>query len=170
MTQPPGERPSVKSCHICDGTRIYYLFSVADYRVVRCEDCGLVFLNPQPSDEELTRICAGNHVPTPAPRHTELYLSELRRYHGLGTGRLVEIGCGRGDFLAAAEQAGWLVTGVEQSTAAGESAKSRLKRGTVFCGSLAQADLPAEQFDLCVVSSVLEYVRSPRDFLRAAHR
>ncbi|HXS67964.1 MAG TPA: glycosyltransferase, partial [Candidatus Polarisedimenticolia bacterium] len=59
---------------------------------------------------------------------------------------------------------------VEQSTAACESAKARLKQGEVFCGPLVRADLPAEQFDLCVLSSVLEYVRSPRDFLRAIHR
>jgi len=170
MTQPSGERPSVKTCHVCDGTRIYYLFSAADYRVVRCDDCGLVFLNPQPSDEELDRICSGNNMAGRNGSTAQSCLSEIRRYRGLQTGHLLEIGSGRGDFLAAAEEAGWRAIGIEPSAAACESAKSRLKQSEVICGSLAHANLPAGQFDLCVVSSMLEYVRSPRDFLRAVHR
>jgi len=61
MTQLSGERQTVKACHVCEGTRIYYLFSAANYRVVRCEDCGLVFLNPQPSDAELGAIYGSNY-------------------------------------------------------------------------------------------------------------
>jgi SAM-dependent methyltransferase len=166
MSQSSSERPVIKTCHVCEGTRIYYLFSAADYRVVRCEDCGLVFLNPQPSDEELQHICADNNF---AVRAGQLYLSKIRQYRGPETGPLLEIGCGHGDFLALAEQDGWRVTGVEPSAAACENARAQLKQGEVFCASLAQANLSVEQFDVCVVSNALEYARSPRDFLRAVH-
>jgi len=40
----------------------------------------------------------------------------------------------------------------------------------VQCGELQPAGLAAEQFDLCVISDVLEHVRSPLDFLREVHR
>lgn len=107
---PATERQAVKICHVCKGLRVYYLFSACGHRVVRCEDCGLVFLNPQPSDDELARIYNAHYFlgsDSEAGRETvshikqttaKLYLSEIRRYHGLESGRLLEIGCGEGDF------------------------------------------------------------------------
>jgi glycosyltransferase involved in cell wall biosynthesis/2-polyprenyl-3-methyl-5-hydroxy-6-metoxy-1,4-benzoquinol methylase len=169
MIQPADERQSVKACHVCEGTRIYYLFSSADYRVVRCEDCGLVFLNPQPSDDELARLRdADRGIPTRQSPAQE-YLRELPRYCGPGRGRMLEIGCGQGEFLELAETAGWDVTGIESSRDACAQAKKRLKRGTVHCGDLAGAGLAAGQFDLCVLSDALEHVRSPLEFLREIH-
>jgi 2-polyprenyl-3-methyl-5-hydroxy-6-metoxy-1,4-benzoquinol methylase len=182
MIQPSTARPSVKACHVCEGTRIYYLFSAAEYRVVRCEDCGLVFLNPQPNDDELSRIYGAEYFlgsESEEGRRTagevkqataKGYLSEILRYRGSARGRLLEVGCGEGDFLELAEADDWDVTGVEYSAAACERARRRLKRGAVHCGELRQAALAPEQFDLCVLSDVLEHVRSPWEFLREIHR
>jgi glycosyltransferase involved in cell wall biosynthesis/2-polyprenyl-3-methyl-5-hydroxy-6-metoxy-1,4-benzoquinol methylase len=182
MSAPANERPAVKTCHVCEGTRIYYLFSAGDYRVVRCTDCGLVLLNPQPSDEELARIYnaeyflgseseEGRRAAAEIKQATARgYLSEISRYRGSATGRLLEVGCGDGDFLELAEAAGWDVTGIEFSPAATERARGRLKKGRVHCGELVEASLAADQFDLCVVSDVLEHVRSPLGFLREIHR
>ncbi|MGA2278714.1 MAG: methyltransferase domain-containing protein [Verrucomicrobiota bacterium] len=162
--------------------RVYYLFSTADHRVVRCEDCGLVFLNPQPSDDELARIYGADYFLGSDSEEGHLaageikratarfYLSEIRRYRGPESGRLLEIGCGAGDFLVLAEAEGWHVTGVEYSPIACEKARLRLKNGSVLCGELQSAGLAAEQFDLCVISDVLEHVRSPLNFLREVHR
>ena len=111
MSYPTQERQSVKICHVCKGVRVYYLFSACGYRVVRCDDCGLVFFNPQPSDDELARIYDANYflgsdseagrdaVSEIKQATANLYLSEIHRYHGGETGRLLEVGCGEGDFL-----------------------------------------------------------------------
>jgi len=143
MDNPSNQRPSVKICHVCQGARFYYLFSVSDYRVVRCDDCGLVFLNPQPSDTELARIYHAHYFlgsDTDAGRQTvselkqataRFYLAEIGRYCGSQSGRLLEIGCGDGDFLVSAESAGWQVTGVEYSPDASAKARQRLKNGDV---------------------------------------
>jgi len=182
MNHPSTERHPAKACHVCGGARFYYLFSAADYRVVRCDDCGLVFLNPQPSDDELARIYSADYFlgsntekSSQAVREIKqatarLYLSEISRYCGPESGHLLEIGCGDGDFLVTAQAAGWRVTGVDYSAAACEKARQRLKPGEVFCGELQSARLEAEQFDLCVISDVIEHVRSPMDFLKEIHR
>jgi 2-polyprenyl-3-methyl-5-hydroxy-6-metoxy-1,4-benzoquinol methylase len=179
---PATVRPMVKTCHVCQSTRVYYLFSASDYRVVRCEDCGLVFLNPQPSEEELVRIYQANdfrgseseagrrEISALKQATAGLYLSEIGRYHGPSRGRLLEVGCGSGDFLVQAEADGWQVTGVDYSATACEQARQRLKNGEVRCGELAQAVLPTEQFDLCVISDLLEHVRSPLEFLAEIQR
>src|ERR1017187_9538253 len=94
----------VKLCHVCKGVRVYYLYSACGHRVVRCDDCGLVFLNPQPSDDELARIYGENSFPGSdgeagrnAVSNVKLVaarvdLSEIRRYHGCQNGRLLEVG------------------------------------------------------------------------------
>ncbi|MGA2179637.1 MAG: glycosyltransferase [Verrucomicrobiota bacterium] len=182
MSHPSTERHPDKTCHVCGGARFYYLFSAADYRVVQCDDCGLVFLNPQPSDAELARIYSadyflGSNTATSSQAVREikqatarLYLSEISRYCGSDSGRVLEVGCGDGDFLVIAQAAGWCVTGVEYSATACEKARQRLKNGEIFCGELQSARLEAEQFDLCVISDVIEHVRSPMDFLKEIHR
>lgn len=182
MDFQPSKRSPVKACHVCGSIRVYYLFSRFDCRVVRCEDCGLVFVNPQPNDEELAKIYHANYflaneaadgrqmISGVKQATAGLYLSEISRYHGPEKGRLLEIGCGNGEFLSLAETAGWQVTGVEYSAVACETARSRVKNGAVICGELKAANLPGDQFDLCVISDVLEHIRSPLDFLREIHR
>jgi len=176
------KRHTIKTCQVCQSARIYYLFTTCDCRVVRCDDCGLVFLNPQPSDDELARIYGENYFlgsETEASRAAvseikqataRLYLAEIGRYSGLRHGRLLEIGCGDGDFLVAAEAESWRVTGVEYSPSACEKVRCRLKNGEVYSGELQSANLPTEQYDLCVLSDVIEHVRDPLDFLREIHR
>lgn len=149
---------------------------------MRCDDCGLVFLNPQPSDEELARIygadyflgsdtAAGREAVSEIKQATaRLYLAETSRYSGLKKGRLLEIGCGDGDSLVAAESGGWQVTGVEYSPAACEKVRRRLKNGAIYSGELPQAKLTAERYDLCVLSDVIKHVRDPLAFLREIHR
>src|SRR5579862_3222342 len=114
--------PMIRACHLCGGTRVYYLFSASGHRVVRCDDCGLLFLNPQPSDQELREIYnaqyflgsdseEGRRTASQIKKATGMeYLSEIARYRGDKAGRLLEAGCGDGDFLELAESNGWEVT------------------------------------------------------------
>jgi glycosyltransferase involved in cell wall biosynthesis/2-polyprenyl-3-methyl-5-hydroxy-6-metoxy-1,4-benzoquinol methylase len=182
MTFQPNERHPVNACLVCKGAKLYYLFSISDHRIVRCDDCGLLFINPQPSDAELSQIYGADYFlgsGSETGRHTvseikqataKLYLADIRRYCDFKNGRLLEVGCGDGDFLVCAEAEDWNVTGVEYSAAACEKTRQRLKAGKVFCGELSSAGLEAQQFDLCVISDVIEHVRSPLDFLKEIHR
>jgi SAM-dependent methyltransferase len=149
---------------------------------MRCEDCDLMFFNPQPSDAELAQIYTKEyflgHESEEGRRNAgELkratarqYLAELTRYNGAPSGRLLEVGCGEGDFLSEAETAGYEVLGVEYSADACATANDRLKRGRVEQGELADAKLPESHFDVCVLNDVIEHVRDPIAFLREIRR
>jgi SAM-dependent methyltransferase len=179
MKDGPHLRPD---CPICATRRLRYAFSHEGHRIVRCADCGLLFSNPQPSDEELGAIYnadyflgaesdAGREATRKMKRATAReYLTEIHRYSGTTTGALLEIGCGDGDFLVEAEAAGYSVTGVELASAACAQARARLTRGEVICGLLETAGLEHGQFDLCVLSDVIEHVREPIAFLEQIHR
>ncbi len=170
------------NCPLCVSSRLRYTFSHEGYRIVRCADCGLMFSNPQPSDTELAAIYSADYFlgaeseegrasTREMKRATaRQYLSEIQRYVGEAGGRLLEIGCGDGDFLVEAEGAGFHVTGVEYAPAACDQARARLQRGEIICGELEKAGLEDAQFDLCVLSDVIEHVRDPLAFLREIHR
>ena len=169
-------------CPLCAGSRLRYAFSHEGYRLVRCADCALLFSNPQPSDTELAAIYSADYFlgaesdegrasTREMKRATaRQYLSEIHSYAGEAGGRLLEIGCGDGDFLVEAETAGYRVTGVEYAPAACDQARARLTRGEIICGELEKAALEGAQFDLCVLSDVIEHVRDPLAFLREIHR
>jgi SAM-dependent methyltransferase len=104
------------------------------------------------------------HVAALKSATAELYLDQLAE-HGIRSGRLLEVGCGDGYLLAAAERRGYEVTGVEYSDHAAQRARAGLARGQVLVGELAQVDLPPEAFDACILADVVEHVRDPRSFL-----
>jgi SAM-dependent methyltransferase len=177
-------RPLVTACPVCGSSRLHYLFSVEDHRIVRCHDCSLLMSNPQPSDEELGRIYGADyflvendaegqrHVDELKQGTADHYLNLLERYGVPPGARLLEIGCGRGEFLARASRIGMEVTGVEYSAHACETARRKLGgSGEIICGEI--TDLPEdaeESYDVCVLSDVIEHVRDPRRFLERVHR
>jgi SAM-dependent methyltransferase len=143
---------------------------------VRCADCNFLFLHPQPSDEVLRRIYTDTYFLAATDERmrarvadlktatAELYLDQLAR-QGIRGGRLLEVGCGDGYLLAAAERRSYKVTGVEYSEYAAQRARAGLTRGQVLVGELSQVDLPSEAFDVCILADVIEHVRDPRSFL-----
>src|SRR5215469_4483037 len=177
------ERPRILECIVCRSRRLHYLFSVSDYRIVRCDDCGLLLTNPQPSADELARIYTADYflrsttdtgrqvIPELKQRTADLYLDLLDRYGASNGCHLLEIGCGEGDFLLRAIKRGFTVTGVEYSEYACAAAGNKLsiERGwDVICGEI--DDIPAEAiYDVCVLSDVIEHVRNPRSLLERVH-
>ena len=96
---------------------------------------------------------------------------------GLGTrllpyrkgGRILDIGCGNGFYLALMKQLGWEVTGIEMDPVAAEIARSRFGI-FVHVGTPDDAPLEQETFDTVVMSHVIEHVPDPVHFIRTAAR
>src|SRR5919201_1177301 len=71
-------------------------------------------------------------------------LAHVRRF--VPGGRLLDVGCHVGTFLALAEQEGFDVSGVEPSRWAAQIARSRI-RGPVHNGTVEDAPVPADHYD-----------------------
>lgn len=81
---------------------------------------------------------------------------------------LVDVGCGRGDFLGRMKSLGWNVMGMEPDPVAAALAE---KRGIpVFRGTLDDAALPDAIADEVSLNHVLEHVHDPLQLLRECHR
>lgn len=84
-------------------------------------------------------------------------------------GRLLDVGCGSGEFLQRHVALGWEGWGVEVSPEAVRYARE--KRGLrVFQGELAAARFPPAMFDTVVFNHSLEHMFSPTATLREVHR
>lgn len=89
-------------------------------------------------------------------------LRALRRIRAhVRGGRLLDVGCGDGRLLVAAQQAGFDVLGVELSPEMVRKALRRLQPERVLCGRLEQFELPRASFDAVVTVSYLEHEPEP---------
>lgn len=172
--------PAASPCHICGSSRTHYRFITSGSPVCQCEDCDFMFLDPQPSEERLAEIykagyflgagsAAEKSVSEMKSRTAAMYLDRLLAYSGLERGRLVEIGCGNGDFLALAKEKGFEVKGIEISGPAAKTANDRIGEDCVECGTLEKTALPRGYFDVCAVFDVVEHVSDPVGFLGKVH-
>ncbi len=169
-------------CYICDSPDIRYRFVIQGHSLFQCANCGYMFLNPQPSDEFLKSLYSSDYFlmgdddrsdrlrSEMKAATAQLYLKQLIRYYGKQQGNLLEIGCGNGDFLLVAQQAGFSVKGIEVSESATATANAKLGEQSVLCGNIEDMDPPEGSFDICALFDVIEHVRDPIRFLNKIHK
>jgi len=83
-------------------------------------------------------------------------------------GRILDLGCGDGQYLHHLSLKGWETYGVDTSPIAVERARS--KGLNVFLGEVQDAGFPAGFFDVVTLRHVLEHVHSPSQTLSEVHR
>lgn len=84
-----------------------------------------------------------------------------------GSGRILEAGAGKGDFLTCLAQnmPEWVISAFEPSLAF-DTLKSRLPQAKTFRGEFANFDSFGEEFDAVVALGVLEHVENPLAMLK----
>lgn len=85
----------------------------------------------------------------------------------LGKNRLLDIGCGNGDFIALAQSAGWDCYGVDFDEKSVEIAKSR---GLNVSLATTLSAYPASTFDAITLSHVIEHIHCPNSLLNECAR
>ena len=173
-------------CPVCGSPRIVPFMCVSDnghlrradiaLPVHRCRNCDVFFLNPPPPPEIGREYFAQAYANgTPAnmyftdafkERVSNLRLDLLGRY-APSTDRLLDVGCGKGQFVRLARARGWDAWGVELDEGACRHAREQLGLETVLNGSLDSPSLP-ESFDAITLWDVIEHVPDPVGLLREA--
>jgi len=140
-----------------------------DFHICECLNCGLLYTMPRPSKEKIGAYYKSDeyysHQENKKGFVPRLYeaIKKINLKHkfrlasrDLPVGKLLDIGCGVGDFLHIAEHKGWQCTGVEPSEEAREIARQRIKGDLLYSEDLEQ--LPDQSFDLITMWHVLEHV------------
>jgi 2-polyprenyl-3-methyl-5-hydroxy-6-metoxy-1,4-benzoquinol methylase len=94
------------------------------------------------------------------------YVMNLR---GDRRGKLLDIGCGDGKYLADMKALGWDAVGVEPDPEAAKIAREHYGL-SVVTGMLHEADFPPESFDAITLKHVIEHVEHPVELIRNCFR
>jgi SAM-dependent methyltransferase len=137
------------------------------YKLYECSGCHLQFWNPRimPEARWYYAMYGGRNtrVLPLEPGHRFFLTDELAPQ----CGRLLDVGCGTGNFLRAASDSGYLVAGVELDPAAAHFARSYSPRSRVFDVPLEsfRSNHPNDIFDVVTFFEVLEHQAEPNEFL-----
>jgi len=145
-------------------------------QVFRCAPCTHAFLHPPYSRAETAGIYGDDYYdgfestvgmagdgPGGAAEHLR---RRLERLEGLVAGRrLLDVGCGRGNFLAYAIGRGWTAKGIDVSDDAVRIARARHGLDAE-AGEIDEFDFGPGRFDAIHANHVIEHIRDPLDALR----
>jgi 2-polyprenyl-3-methyl-5-hydroxy-6-metoxy-1,4-benzoquinol methylase len=158
------------------------LFIPGDFRMVRCNQCHLVYLNPRPTRESFTSIYLDSYDQYQTePKTNEPRIRKFIRNYGFykqaksilhfkRSGQILDIGCSTGDFLDIMRQyPNWSAVGIEPSSFASEYARSR-RVLQVKTGYLDVSDFDDNTFDVVTLWNVLEHLSDPSETLNTIHR
>ena len=171
----------VAACPLCGGHDFAPVCRAAAHAVVRCGGCGLHLLNPQPSEAELVEIYHPTYSFFGAEPGAEACVSRVKQATadhyldrlaaaGVTGGRLLEVGCGDGDFLLQAARRNFHVEGIDYSTHSCAKAQAKLGASArILCGEISAVADRRESYELCVACDVIEHVRQPAAFLQTVH-
>lgn len=168
--------PRLVPCPLCGGTKFRKRKEDCGTDVVQCSACGFLYINPQPTSEELEKLYSQEYYGDCAESvggslcfRLPVFQRGVRIIDELGKpGRVLDVGCGTGDFLELAKRAGWDAFGVELSDRAAHFARSRGLN--VICGTLDTAGYAPGFFDVVTMWDVLEHLPDPRRAVEESHR
>lgn len=148
------------------------------FNLVKCRDCGLVYINPRPKQDEIGRFydidyyTTGNRFKRFIEEFVTLYFNLYKKAlitKYKQSGRLLDIGCGTGDFLLSLPTDRWELYGIEPNDAGYEISVKRVK-GKIFNNKLIDCKFPDAYFDIVNMWHVFEHIFNPNEELREIKR
>ncbi|MFX0194951.1 MAG: class I SAM-dependent methyltransferase [Candidatus Hodarchaeota archaeon] len=139
---------------------------------VRCLNCGLSYLNPMPTFEELKQYYE-NDFNIISNRNSQSYFkgsdyirNQLVAFEKfVRRGRLLDIGCGTGNFVFRAHELGWDAYGIEISKRNAAFLKNELGLN-ILNASIEEVNFGSEYFDVVILNHVLEHLFDPKSVLK----
>jgi 2-polyprenyl-3-methyl-5-hydroxy-6-metoxy-1,4-benzoquinol methylase len=181
----------IRECDLCKSDKFTPLLTAPDtylgilghdFTNVRCNNCGLIFLNPQPNDQELLKHYPNTYYSFATNQrkisfkkfcYRELFikkslwavlllfpfltvLKKIKIENGL---KILDVGCGSGDLLKIMHDLGMDCYGVEPGNFNQEFAKQNDLK--IFQGFLEDAEFQSNFFDCIIMSHSMEHTFFP---------
>ena len=165
-------------CILCEKDNTKLFLRENNYTAVKCNSCGLVYVNPRPTIAEIKQIYESNKAVT-TNIHSFIKLKEkklllakrdMKYISGFKkTGRILEIGSAAGYFLHTARTYGYDVYGLELNEYFVRYSRNILKLN-VQSGVISDCTYPANYFDIIYMRNVLSHLSDPVKELNTINR
>jgi SAM-dependent methyltransferase len=178
----------ISNCTLCESDRLKTIYKSSDrhygikgeYTIDRCENCGLVFLNPMPTEKYLTSLYPDTYYayqdfygkrPSLIKKIYRNFLVKIKTHDPkfATPGRILDIGCGSGQFLYKMKQNGWEVYGVEVSASAANLG-NELEQLNIHVGDLTTTKYESGYFDYIRLNHSFEHIGNPHEVLDEINR
>lgn len=162
-------------CHAADVEKvrdIHYREQDHSTNLWRCKHCDYHFVRPAPTDRFLNSFYDGQYGCFTADlgswRRAAMF-ERLERIERLidKRGRLLDVGCGNGNFCWVAQEKGWQVWGVDPIAHAVERAHPSI-RDQLLVGTIKDLDFPESYFHVITFWAVIEHLKFPKVVLERA--
>lgn len=175
----------IVNCNNCGSNQQTFLLKGKDrlYKVdqkqftyVKCVECGLVFLNPQPEIEELKNYYPEEYGPYQDSNTVFKYglfsnlFKKIKDYKNTSNKisgndsslNYLDFGCGGGESLMSVKEnhPKWKLYGMDNNEYACK--KIEEKGFNAFCGDILEMDIPINFFDIVNMSHVIEHLSEPK--------
>jgi 2-polyprenyl-3-methyl-5-hydroxy-6-metoxy-1,4-benzoquinol methylase len=166
---------NLSSCPVCGKTKftlflqsIDFFLTKEEFTIVICASCGMKFVNPRPDSTEISKYYESlNYVSHGGKKNILNYLYKIVRNYSIRkkyklvkkyarNQKLLDIGCGTGEFISFCNQMGFDVKGIEPGEKPRSFAKTKYKLD-VQEESYFDNIIGAE-FDIITMWHVLEHV------------
>ncbi|MCK9450770.1 MAG: class I SAM-dependent methyltransferase [Bacteroidales bacterium] len=161
----------VPALHILD-----YFLTQEEFDILQCTNCEVLITQPFPSADKMGLYYdsgeyfshGGNNkglIPKVYNFIKEVNIKNKYKQvtRDLTIGKVLDIGCGIGDFLGYCKKAGWKVSGLEPNE---QARKMVLKNFQIEAEDVSKISSMAEdQFDLVTLFHVLEHVAEPKNMV-----
>lgn len=179
------------NCPICTHQKFKPFLSCTDYTVsretfhiVECENCGFHFTNPRPTEAEIGKYYQSeeyvSHSGTKSGFVNKAYhlvrkftlakklqlivnTSGCRNRECLNSTRILDYGCGTGEFLNSCKKTGLQTTGIEPEKRARDFGNTHYGLNILPPDEI--HNFPNESFDIITLWHVLEHIHRLNDFL-----
>ncbi|RJR26824.1 class I SAM-dependent methyltransferase [candidate division WWE3 bacterium] len=147
------------NCRICNNTNITTL-ELPKFKLDQCSDCGYAQLSKYPSEEEVEKIYKDNYFEE--KRGSDHINDSKMKFEFVEKfikkdGLLLDFGCGTGNFLKSAKEAGYNVCGFDVSEYAAEYVKTNLNIETKS-GKFNEDVYAQESIDAVTSFDVIEHL------------
>ncbi len=175
----------LSSCPICNSADFSLFVNIYDFQYCECDNCGHIFCKTPPNSDSIKALYE-NDRNLPKSAQCEVYLDQNifeSRVENISfpkvkfvsdrsktKGKWIDIGCGTGELIYAAQKLGWDATGIESDPDEVSMAKKNgLNVKNVFLNENNIAE-NIEDGNVISLINILEHIARPSEFLQSVAR
>jgi 2-polyprenyl-3-methyl-5-hydroxy-6-metoxy-1,4-benzoquinol methylase len=164
------------NCPVCNSVELLSSFQITDYSISKevfntsvCNECEFLFTNPRPNQDGISKYYESteyiSHSNTKRGLTNKIY--QVVRQYSIkkkidlvasynDAGKILDIGCGTGEFLSSCKKRGWITKGIEPNDKA--RSYSHSEYGLDVINESEIIHIPSGSFETITMWHVLEHV------------
>lgn len=158
-----------------------YFLTREPFSIVRCKQCGLLYTTPQPDSESIGNYYKSDNYLSHNDKKGGLIpfiYNRVKRVNiaykyktattGIAGKRMLDFGCGVGDFISYAKEHGYTVEAADASEAARKAASEKLNQQVHTPQDI--FNMPDNSFDIITLWHVLEHIDTLKEHVEMLNR